>query len=332
VQIDVRLDEIVLRALEEKPELRFQTASEMGKVTATAANQIQPQASLSGRKPNPTLPGWLARVAVALAVPFVVLVAMVGAWLMLNRGWNGSRHEIVFVIGAWLGILALVLAFLSLLRAGRQTAGHSWSKTSAGPPPWLRVVLWSMLATLLVVAVGRIVFAVRSEVPEIESVVVTRDRAVVKQRNFSGEGMTIAFDSTTNRWTPGSLYLETMFDVTIEWPWFSRHGANWVVKTRHGIHWSYKLDGPPGPMLGKIVFHPGTPAPEADGSYVIGEFRPDNGEPFPIAVRLEAQKAPTKPQTSSAVGDPSAGSTLGLFLTHLFGSGREAMRNPSNRT
>jgi ABC-type sugar transport system permease subunit len=30
-----------------------------------------------------------------------------------------------------------------------------------------------------------------------------------------------------------------------------------------------------GEMLGKIVFHPGTPAPEADGSYVIGEFRRD---------------------------------------------------------
>jgi hypothetical protein len=54
-------------------------------------------------------------------------------------------------------------------------------------------------------------------------------------------------------------------------------------------------------MLGKIVFHPGTPVPEADGSYVIGEFRPDKGDPLPIAVRLETQKAPTKPQNQSPI-------------------------------
>jgi hypothetical protein len=81
-----------------------------------------------------------------------------------------------------------------------------------------------------------------------------------------------------------------MFEVTLEWPWFARHAANWVIKPRHGLHWSYKLDGPAGPMLGRIVFHSGTPAPEADGSCVIGEFRPDNGEPLPISVKLEQQQ------------------------------------------
>lgn len=80
-----------------------------------------------------------------------------------------------------------------------------------------------------------------------------------------------------------------MFDVTLE-PHLIGSGANWVMKPRHGILLGYRLDGPPGPMLGKIAFHPGTPAPEADGSYVIGEFGPDKGEPLPIAVRLENEK------------------------------------------
>jgi hypothetical protein len=151
--------------------------------------------------------------------------------------------------------------------------------------------------------------------PVIERVVVSMDKAVVKQRRFDGEGMIIAFGPMTNRWTPGSLYLDAMLDINLEWPWFNRHGANWVIKTRHGAYADYRLDGSAGPMLGKIVFHPGTPAPEADGSYVIGEFRrdteaeaaakkaddswvfgefqPGGGQPIPIAVRLAKSSKPS---------------------------------------
>jgi len=100
--------------------------------------------------------------------------------------------------------------------------------------------------------------------------------------------MSILFGTITNRWEPGSLYFDNMFDVTMEFPWFWSHSANWVIKLRHGTYWDYyKLDGPAGPMVGKLVFHPGTPAPEADGSYVIGEFRPATGAPLPITVGLE---------------------------------------------
>ena len=158
--------------------------------------------------------------------------------------------------------------------------------------------------------------------PEIERVVVSMDQAVVKQRRFDGEGMIITFGTMTNRWTPGSLYLDAMLDINLEWPWFHWHGANWVIKSRRGIYWSYRLDGPAGPMLGKIVFHPGTPAPAADGSYVIGEFRrdteaeaaakkaddsrvfgefqPGGGQPIPIAVRLVKSSKPTAATPAAA--------------------------------
>jgi hypothetical protein len=136
--------------------------------------------------------------------------------------------------------------------------------------------------------------------PIIERVEVSKDKAVVKQRRFDGEGMIFTFGTTTNRWTPGGLYLDTMFDVTIEWPWFRPHGANWVIKSRHGIYMSYRLDGPPGPMLGKIVFHPGTPSPEADGSYVIGEFKSETGVALPIAVRLERSSKQAAPPGAAA--------------------------------
>lgn len=44
-------------------------------------------------------------------------------------------------------------------------------------------------------------------------------------------------------------------------------------------------------MPGKLAFHPGTPAADSEGVHVIGEFRPENGPPVPIAVRLEMQRA-----------------------------------------
>src|ERR1035441_1968164 len=142
-----------------------------------------------------------------------------------------------------------------------------------------------------------------ASVPEIESVVVSRDKAIVKQRDFHGEGMIITFGTMTNRWEPGSLYFDNMFDVTMEFPWVWGHSANWVFKTRHGTYWDYyKLDGPAGPMVGKLVFHSGKPAPEADGSYVIGEFRPETGAPLPIAVRLVADKPAQR--SAAPVGSP----------------------------
>ncbi|MDR3402031.1 MAG: protein kinase [Chthoniobacter sp.] len=158
--------------------------------------------------------------------------------------------------------------------------------------------------------------------PEITRVEVSADKAVVKQRRFNGEGLLFTFGTMTNRWMPGSLYLDAMLDINLEWPWFNWHGANWVVKTRHGTYAYYRLDGPTGPMLGKIVFHPGMPAPEADGSYVIGEFRrdteaeaaakkaddscvfgefqPGGGQPIPIAVRLVRDSKPSAAEYRTA--------------------------------
>ncbi len=130
-----------------------------------------------------------------------------------------------------------------------------------------------------------------ASLPEIESVEVSADRAVVKGRDY-GAGMIITFGAMANRWSPGSAYFDHLFDVTLERGWFGR-SVSWVVKSRHGIHAFYRLDGPPGPMLGKIVFHPGTPVPEADGSYVIGEFKPETGQSLPIAVRLEKESKQT---------------------------------------
>jgi len=159
VQIDVRLDEIVLRALEEKPALRFQTVAEMSGELATIATQAQQHVAVDTRQPNPAWPKWLGWVTVALAAPVVVLALMVVGWLILNRG---SRHGDAFVIRPWLGILALgvlalVLLFLiwKFLRTGRQTGDKPSSNASARPQVLVRTVLLTLVTTLLAVAVGR---------------------------------------------------------------------------------------------------------------------------------------------------------------------------------
>ncbi len=101
-------------------------------------------------------------------------------------------------------------------------------------------------------------------------------------------------------------------------------------------------------MLGKIVFHPGTPAPEADGSYVIGEFRrdteaeaaakkaddsrvfgefqPGGGQPMPIAVRLvkESKQGGTVSRRPGASGQADGGgSKAPLLEANIFLTGNE---------
>ncbi|PWU16293.1 MAG: hypothetical protein C5B50_13845 [Verrucomicrobia bacterium] len=136
----------------------------------------------------------------------------------------------------------------------------------------------------------------------IESVVVDNDKAVVKARQFKGEGMIFMFGAMTNRWEAG--HPDSLFAVSIEWPWFG-HGANWVIRSAHG-HIGYNLHTPTGTVTGEIVFHPGTPAPETDGSYVIGEFQPlgRGASALPIAVKLVKDK-PAQP-APPGVPAPSA--------------------------
>lgn len=63
-----------------------------------------------------------------------------------------------------------------------------------------------------------------------------------------------------------------------------------------------------GPMTyerGRIVLRDGTPAPEADGAYVIGEFRPANGPPAPFSVALKNRGKAPMARGSDASGAPA---------------------------
>ncbi|MBI5818766.1 MAG: protein kinase [Verrucomicrobia bacterium] len=291
----------------------FVASTAWARAQGITADQLKPDDGT----PPPAVPvGWrAAKKNAAPQVPGDGKAGTAGSQALEKtaRARRFGRIALGLCLGVWL--LPLVLLALPL-RPGSQAGTALWLgcegililcgiaaivlgiigwKSVAGKAAVIVAVVLPFLARLLVWEVGAWthvgVFAQTqpgapmADMPVIESVVVSKDQAVVKQRNFNGEGMRITFGTGTNRWSP-SLYLGNMFDVTLEWPWFRWHGANWVIKRRHGLDLSYNLDGPPGPMRGKIVFHPGTPAPDADSSYVIGEFRPETGAPLPIAVRL----------------------------------------------
>jgi|GEM_PF-2469381 len=171
----------------------------------------------------------------------------------------------------------------------------------------LGTAIWPLIAFVA----GQARTAAGVNASSIERVEITEDRAVVRQRRFDGDGMIVTFGPMTNRWTPAGVYLEALFDITLEPKWLGS-GARWVVKSRRGAYARYRLEGPPGAMLGKIVFHPGTAAPETDGSYVIGEFQPDGGEPLPIAVRLENDKQ----VNSFPIGDHVSRNHLSIIATY----------------
>jgi serine/threonine protein kinase len=223
--------------------------------------------------PERSATGNQARLA-SLALIFALISTALGAFAAMRNAVAWPVMTLAFVFAGATIIMALPVR--------RLAAGKSALIVVA-----LGMFIWPLAA--YTIRQANTAGHVTASGPEIERVDVSSDLAVVKARGSDDAGMIFLFGTAANRWTPGGLHLEAMFDVTLTSARFER-GVRWNIKPRHGTYSRYRLDGPPGPILGKIAFHPGARAPEADGSYVIGEFRPDEGEPLPIAVRLESDK------------------------------------------
>jgi serine/threonine protein kinase/FtsH-binding integral membrane protein len=143
-----------------------------------------------------------------------------------------------------------------------------------------------------------------SEPAAIQSVVVTDKAAVVRQRQYNGEGLLFQFGDVTNRWEP--KHLDSLFVVALESHLFGlfAHGADWVISSAHGPM-GYNLDTPAGLVKGHIIFHRGIRRPEADGAYVIAEFRTDSGAAIPIAVKLVRDKSAESSTNIPPTNQPS---------------------------
>lgn len=121
VEIDVRLDEIVLRALEQQPELRFQTAAEFRTRVTSITN---------GDAAKPGSAGWSIPQAMGLVAYLVGLVFLTDLvrWLLNGAPVRSIEHVASLVLGACFAIAILmgaVAAGLSLLKVSRQCASES---------------------------------------------------------------------------------------------------------------------------------------------------------------------------------------------------------------
>jgi serine/threonine protein kinase len=92
VQIDVRLDEVVLRAMEKKPELRYQQASVL-KTEVEAIAQTPPIGAATGSAPLGA-PDAAAFIQAALARDYSLNINH-----CLNRGWNLVTSDFWRIIG-----------------------------------------------------------------------------------------------------------------------------------------------------------------------------------------------------------------------------------------
>ncbi|MBI5687701.1 MAG: protein kinase [Verrucomicrobia bacterium] len=114
-----------------------------------------------------------------------------------------------------------------------------------------------------------------------------RGRAVIEGRGAPGGRLVFQVGK-------GSLSCDFVndspFTATIEREWWGG-GLSFFVKDSCGNVLLTLSGSRVGPMIehqrGRVVFREGTPSPEPDGSYVLGEFRPETGAPLPIAVRIQ---------------------------------------------
>ncbi|MDQ3624706.1 MAG: serine/threonine protein kinase, partial [Verrucomicrobiota bacterium] len=131
VQVDVRLDEVVLRSLEKDRERRYQHVSEV-------KTRVEQVSNAPGAAPPPGLAppakagaGFLATASLRFApgVYAACFGAGVVAWLLILLAWNGGVWSVALACVLSAGLL---VALLTRLRAGFPLAEANWRGRSRG--------------------------------------------------------------------------------------------------------------------------------------------------------------------------------------------------------
>lgn len=148
VQIDVRLDEIVLRALEKEPELRFQHASELQTrveiVTAGVGAELPPSGSQSAAQAAQTAPdvGPVSRLAIA-GVLWAALYFL--RQLLFALGVSENVMPTIPTLAHTAPVGATILGIIAAWRIGRsrgQITGLPLAIYAAGLFPALGAIVW----------------------------------------------------------------------------------------------------------------------------------------------------------------------------------------------
>ena len=159
VRIDVRLDEIVLRALHENPDLRYRTAAEFktdletyasgapakGAPAATSSQSAPPASAAAS--PWPRFIFWLFAVIVMLPVGLVAIALLLP--VLTQRGIGAGESALVVGFIVLIG-MAMIATVTGLMRTISRTDSAS---------PWPRVIFW-LLAAIVMLPVGLLVILV----------------------------------------------------------------------------------------------------------------------------------------------------------------------------
>lgn len=131
VHIDVRLDEVVLRALEKEPELRFQQASELRTEleTITRAGSGKASAQLAGATLAPEVPRWQTAAALSTVFFYVSEVMILAAGNALRLGNTVWERTLPYIPMFGLPLIVLIaVALATRWQANRDPAslGSKW--------------------------------------------------------------------------------------------------------------------------------------------------------------------------------------------------------------
>jgi serine/threonine protein kinase len=196
VQMDVRLDEVVLRALERQPELRYQHASQIKSVVETIASGTStspPENTRPSEASTPPSGGWRAaapfqseevRAIYAHLTPaekrqdlklqvlatlgsIVLMLPLLAMPDLLPYQWRHTHSELTVAFFIILVLLQFVWGALSIRAAKRQLCATAWARTQGFTPDRIRWVgyrsgdEWKVIALIFVVTL--VLLVVRKE-------------------------------------------------------------------------------------------------------------------------------------------------------------------------
>lgn len=118
VQVDVRLDEIVLRALEKSPELRFQTAADLRTQVEAVVNEPSPEDATMDRAEQS---GTAVGAALAITWAFSALALVVVVMVVMGRLAGGALG---FSALLFVALIAAAFAAIPLARRWMQRQGQ----------------------------------------------------------------------------------------------------------------------------------------------------------------------------------------------------------------
>jgi serine/threonine protein kinase len=261
---------------------------------APTAHDNGPSAGGASASTHTTSVKWVGLLIIpAVLLLFVIAVVMVVV-AVARRQKNGGVGKgvaagcLMFLAG---GVLIVLLGVVGLIWVRTSKVESVLSKAQARQAELAAI---QAAAESREVGPGEVAFT-----PEIKRVTVSRDQATIKGRGSPDAGLWIMIGGTSNYWLAGHWGMP--FTVTAQ---YSRAGQDceWIVKRALG-NVNYELEGDLGSLRGRFVFREGTPVAETDGSYTIGEFRPESRTPLPITVLLERSNI----QRTNAVATNEAG-------------------------